>query len=382
MVSYITRINYGAIISEMEAATAVSRDLLSMALTGSFITYGAGQIVSGVLGDRISPKKLVSCGLMVTVAMNLLIPVCRNTLQMVVVWCINGFAQSFLWPPLVRLMTALLSEEDYKKTTAKVSWGSSFGTMLLYLLSPLIISVLSWKWVFVFSAICGIVMLVVWNRYSYEIETEAPVPAAKVSKGQANALWNPLMLCVMAAIILQGMLRDGVTTWMPSYIAETYQLSNRVSILTGVVLPLFSIVCFQIATRLYMKKLTNPLTCAGAFFAAGACSALVLWLFAGQNAAFSVFAFRYSHRLYAWGELDSGLYDPALLQTIRNGVHRIGRDQFLYLYRKRAVHLRHRRFIKRDRLAVYSSGMVFDCSCGNGSMFFLCETVEAQICRP
>ena len=288
MVSYITRINYGAIISEMEAATAVSRDLLSMALTGSFITYGAGQIVSGVLGDRISPKKLVSCGLMVTVAMNLLIPVCRNTLQMVVVWCINGCAQRFLGPPLVRLMTALLSEEDYKKTTAKVSWGSSFGTMLLYLLSPLIISVLSWKWVFVFSAICGIVMLVVWNRYSYEIETEAPVPAAKVSKGQANALWNPLMLCVMAAIILQGMLRDGVTTWMPSYIAETYQLSNRVSILTGVVLPLFSIVCFQIATRLYMKKLTNPLTCAGAFFAAGACSALVLWLFAGQNAAFSV----------------------------------------------------------------------------------------------
>lgn len=81
MVSYITRINYGAIISEMEAATAVSRDLLSMALTGSFITYGAGQIVSGVLGDRISPKKLVSCGLMVTVAMNLLIPVCRNTLK-------------------------------------------------------------------------------------------------------------------------------------------------------------------------------------------------------------------------------------------------------------------------------------------------------------
>ena len=101
----------------------------------------------------------------------------------------------------------------------------------------------------------------------------------------------------------------------------------------------------------------------------------------GTKRGFFRFAFRYSHRLYAWGELDSGLYDPALLQTIRNGVHRIGRDQFLYLYRKRAVHLRHRRFIKRDRLAVYGSGMVFDCSCGNGSMFFLCETVEAQICR-
>ncbi len=40
MISYMTRINYGAIISEMEVSTGFSRSLLSMALTGSFITYG------------------------------------------------------------------------------------------------------------------------------------------------------------------------------------------------------------------------------------------------------------------------------------------------------------------------------------------------------
>ena len=40
MISYITRINYGAVISEMERATAFSKSLLSMAVTGSFITYG------------------------------------------------------------------------------------------------------------------------------------------------------------------------------------------------------------------------------------------------------------------------------------------------------------------------------------------------------
>lgn len=56
MVSYITRTNYGAIIAEMEVATDMSRELLSMALTGSFITYGIGQIISGIIGDRFSPK--------------------------------------------------------------------------------------------------------------------------------------------------------------------------------------------------------------------------------------------------------------------------------------------------------------------------------------
>lgn len=318
MVSYITRINYGAIISEMEAATAVSRDLLSMALTGSFITYGAGQIVSGVLGDRISPKKLVSCGLMVTVAMNLLIPVCRNTLQMVVVWCINGFAQSFLWPPLVRLMTALLSEEDYKKTTAKVSWGSSFGTMLLYLLSPLIISVLSWKWVFVFSAICGIVMLVVWNRYSYEIETEAPVPAAKVSKGQANALWNPLMLCVHGCHHPAG----DAQGWCYNLDAVLYSgdLSAEQSrfYFNRRRFAAFQHRLFPNRHKAVHEKADQSAHLRGRVFCRGRLFGSRTMVVCGTKRGFFRFAFRYSHRLYAWGELDSGLYDPALLQTIRN----------------------------------------------------------------
>ena len=57
MVSYLTRINYGAVIVAMETATGFSQSLLSLAVTGSFITYGVGQIISGVLGDKFSPKK-------------------------------------------------------------------------------------------------------------------------------------------------------------------------------------------------------------------------------------------------------------------------------------------------------------------------------------
>ena len=38
LVSYLTRINFGAIISEMELQTGMSRSLLSSAVTGAFIT--------------------------------------------------------------------------------------------------------------------------------------------------------------------------------------------------------------------------------------------------------------------------------------------------------------------------------------------------------
>jgi OPA family glycerol-3-phosphate transporter-like MFS transporter len=270
----------------MERETGIARDLLSLALTGSFITYGVGQIISGILGDRISPKRLVSYGFILTVSMNLLIPLCNTPYLMLVVWCINGFAQSFMWPPLVRLMTALLSEDDYKRVTVKVSFGSSLGTMLIYLISPLIISLSGWRAVFLFSAVCGTVMLFFWHRYSYEItpEPKAPDGARKVAKG----FFSPLMLGIMLAIVLQGMLKDGVTTWMPTYISDTYDLDNIVAILTGVVLPIFSMICFEVSSRLYRKTLTNAVTCAGVIFGVGACAALCLYLVTGKSAAASV----------------------------------------------------------------------------------------------
>lgn len=289
MVSYITRINYGAIIVEMVEATGFTKSALSMAVTGSFITYGVGQIISGIIGDRISPKRLVTYGLILTVCMNVLLPFCNSPYLMLGVWCINGFAQSFMWPPIVRLMTALLSTKDYKEATAKVSWGSSIGTILVYLLSPVLISWLGWKSVFWFSAGIGFIAIFVWNKFSYEIGVQkrgkSPIP---VSKEKKYRLFTPLMIAVMLGIILQGALRDGITTWMPSYIKDTYNLGNEISILTGVVLPIFSILCFQVATRLYVKKITNPLSCAALFFGIGAASSVGIYFLTGTSALCSV----------------------------------------------------------------------------------------------
>lgn len=289
MVSYLTRINYGAVISQMVADTCFSKSQLSMALTGSFITYGAGQLVSGVLGDHISPKKLIFLGLSLTVLMNLCIPFCRNPYQMLVVWCFNGFAQSFLWPPLVKLMSSLLSTEDYKKASTRVSWGSSIGTILIYLLSPLLISFCGWQTVFFFSAICGIIMILVWNRYCEDAPVISMENASIQGSSQKSSFLSPLLLFIMLTIVLQGMLRDGVTTWMPSYISETYHLSHAAAILTGVLLPLFGLLCIQAASTLYIRKFSNPLSCSGVFFFTGTLSSLALFCSTGKNAAFSVF---------------------------------------------------------------------------------------------
>lgn len=288
MVSYITRINYGAIISEMVTATGMSKSMLSLSLTGSFITYGAGQVISGICGDKFSPKKLVSMGLTVSVLMNILIPFCNSHYQMLGIWCINGFAQAFMWPPMVRLMTFLLSEANYERVSVKVSLGSSWGTIVVYLLSPLAITFLGWKAVFWFSAFCGAVMILVWNKFCPNATTSEKEINTERKTKSLSVIFSPIMIAIMVVIILQGMLRDGVTTWMPSYISETYNMGTAISILTGVVLPVFTMFSFEITSKLHRSKFNNPITCASVVFAVGAVSSLGLFLLSGKSAVASI----------------------------------------------------------------------------------------------
>ena len=285
MVSYIARVNFGAVVIEIVRSTGLSASRLAVALTGSFITYGTGQLLSGWFGDRLQPRKLVYVGLLTTGAMNLLIPLCARPWQMVMLWCVNGFAQAFLWPPLVRLMVSLLSEAAYARGMVVVSWGSSVGTMLVYLLAPLLIHVQGWQSVFLASGACAIATALLWNRHCPQVGTRV----TRRERGGGASFMSPMLASVMVAIALQGVLRDGVTTWMPSYIADTFALSSGASILTGVALPLFGIACVQLASMIYRRKPGNPVLCAGGLFGAGALAALVLALTSGRAAAVSVF---------------------------------------------------------------------------------------------
>ena len=290
LVSYITRINFSAVVSEMCDSTGISKVLLSLSLTGRFITYGAGQVVSGILGDRFNPKKLVLYGLVVTTVMNFLIPLCPNPYFMIAVWCVNGFAQAFMWPPIVRIMTTYYDNEEYGRAAVIVSYGSSIGTIIIYLVAPLLIQISGWKAVFAFSVLCGAAFVTIWNKYAPDVEIRTEKNQESGEKGSLlGILLSPVMIFAIAAIILQGMLKDGVATWMPSYIAETFKLGNAISILTGVILPFFGMFSYSISLSIYNKKIKNPVKCAGVIFATGMLSAVMLYMLPNFNPLFSVF---------------------------------------------------------------------------------------------
>ena len=277
--SYCMRVNLAVMLVKICSEMQVEKSALAIVITGLTIAYGAGQVVSGFLGDRFQPKHIIPAGLLLAVVCNVSIFFSSTIPAMAVIWSINGFAHALLWPPIVRLMSTYLPAEDYSFAAVRVNQGSSIATLSLYLFCPLLLGVMEWRTIMLLCAAWGAVMVVLWfafyprvfkEEYIQTEKAESPAPDSK-----ANRIPIPLYLfgaiaLIMPGIMLQGMLRDGVTNWMPSFLLETFHLSEENSIVSTVVLAIFTMISYSAFSVLQKRFFKNEVTCASAIFAGSA----------------------------------------------------------------------------------------------------------------
>lgn len=279
--SYLTRIDYSAVLVEIIDDLNISKELASIAVTGSFITYGLGQLVSGFLGDHIAPRRMIAMGLCATSVVNILMSVLPNIYVMTVFWCFNGFFQAMLWPPLVRIMAENMDDAFYAKASVLVSAAASAATIFVRsLLAPVTILAAGWRPVFIIAGCVGFLVVFLWytgtrsiagsNREKPNVGSASDTPAVSLRILAASGAF-----IAMAGIILQGILRDGIDTWMPTYIREVFNLGSSASILSSSILPIFSIFSVSVASVLH-KKIGNELKTSALLFAVAMAASLAI----------------------------------------------------------------------------------------------------------
>lgn len=291
-VSYITRINYAAVLVEYVKSTGFTTEQASLALTGLAIFYGAGQLISGFMGDIFKPKYLIFSGLVTTTVMNFLLPLCKTPVALAAVWCINGLAQAMMWPPIVKILTAKLSIDDYKKATVKVSYGSQLATVSIYLFAPVCIKFSGWQTVFYIASACAAVMSVIALVFLPDVgvtkrERSDAIGATEANNGKI-AFPYVLFISIMFVTLLQGIMRDGVANWLPTYVESEFSVPSEFAILMGVAPPVFTLLCYEITVFFSRKVFKNEMLCCAAMFLPSVAGALVLAFFPNSHVALSV----------------------------------------------------------------------------------------------
>ena len=298
--TYIGRLNYSASLTGIILSEGFSKGQAGMIGTAFFFAYGAGQFVSGFLGDRLAPKKMVFTGLMVSGLCNLAMAGAKSSGLMTAVWCVNGLFQAFIWSPMIRLMYEYYKTETRMKACVSLNSSVPIGTMAAYGLTALVIWLSGWRTMFVLAGAALIGTSLFWitgmkqvERYAAESGKMAEMPSGETG-GSAKAAvnWKSLLiqsgfLFLMMALFVQGALKDGVTTWVPTYISETYGLSAILAITSTMVIPVFNLLGVYLASFANLHWFRNEVRTAGAFFVVSAAAILVLRLASGRSMAVS-----------------------------------------------------------------------------------------------
>lgn len=298
--TYIGRLNYSASLTGIILSEGFSKGQAGMIGTAFFFAYGAGQFVSGFLGDRLAPKKMVFTGLMVSGLCNLAMAGAKGSGLMTAVWCVNGLFQAFIWSPMIRLMYEYYKTEIRMKACVSLNSSVPLGTMAAYGLTALVIWLSGWRTMFVLAGAALIGTSLFWitgmkrvERYAAESGKMAEIPSGETG-GSAKAAvnWKSLLiqsgfLFLMMALFVQGALKDGVTTWVPTYISETYGLSAILAITSTMVIPVFNLLGVYLASFANLHWFRNEVRTAGAFFVVSAAAILVLRLASGRSMAVS-----------------------------------------------------------------------------------------------
>ena len=305
--SYIGRLNFSASMADMTSSGVLLKSQAGAVTTGFFICYGCGQFLSGMLGDRINPRYLVFAGLVCSSLINFGIAMGPPLWFMIVLWSLNGFAQSLLWAPICKIVSDRVSSNRRQKACTALATTMAGGTLMAYILSAVLINAFGWKAAFISGSSATLLAAVVWITVTTKIEHEADkngiveeievkheeegeeVPHEEIPTG----LWQ--LLCVSGLTILalvggvQGVLKDCMSTWVPTFIEDMFNMGSVISILTGAFLPIFGFFGPIFTNKLMMKTRDELSSLFILFLISSGCLAM-LALFGRVSIAISIVA--------------------------------------------------------------------------------------------
>ena len=282
--SYLLRYDYTACLSEILVKESLTESHAGLVTTALFVTYAIGQLFSGVLGDRIKPDKIILSGLAVSSIANLVFPFVNGYLWMTALWAINGFAQAMLWPPMVRIMAECFRGEEYRKAAVNISVACAASTIGIYLLAPLCIRIVSWEALFFLVSAIGACITILWGVMVPRLTSTEGVrkdeTKNRTSESKSATLGRLILeaglIPVFLAIIAQGAIRDGVSSWTPQLLSDYFSLEVSDSILLTVTLPILTVIALKISAWLNKRIFKNQVKCSLFLFVVALVSFVIL----------------------------------------------------------------------------------------------------------
>ena len=252
---YLGRLNLSIAAPIMEQEELINS--VQMGTLGScfFFTYAFGQIINGYLGDIVNPKKIFSTGLIIAAVCNILIGFGPSVTMIFLLWSINGYAQSMIWGPLLKILAhTFIKEKERSRAAMILSTSIGVGSVLAILISSIVLEK-GFETVF---WVAGIIMLIIGIASLIFIPY---VNQSKIIKREHVSFFKIFLDNKIRAILIpnmaHGIIKDNLNLWIPILFMMMYGIDVKQVVIYVFLIPLATLVGRLIFPWMYHRCREN-----------------------------------------------------------------------------------------------------------------------------
>ncbi len=193
-----------------------------------FVFYAIGQLINGMIGDKINAKWMIFLGLALAGITNFIFPyVTANKLTATIIYSVTGFFLSMIYGP----MTKVVSENTEPIHAVRCSIGYTFSSLFGSPMAGIIAAVFAWNTAFSVSSIALFTMAIAVFLIFTLFEKRKIIKYNQFTvkeRGTFNfkiLLKNGIIKYSLVSI-LTGIVRTSVVFWLPTYIAQYLGFSS------------------------------------------------------------------------------------------------------------------------------------------------------------
>ena len=219
---YIARNVLSAVTPVIVENGAFTKEYIGNISSLFFIFYAIGQLMNGVLGDKIKARYMMSVGLLLAGASNIVFPYILNTPSVAkIAYGVTGLFLSMIYAPMTKVVAENTHPEYTTRCSLSYSLASYVGSPIAGVFAAVVMAIICFV-CFTYLEKKGVI---VHNRYK-SLKDANVKPG--FTKGASVLLKRRIVLFAMISV-LTGVVRTAVVFWLPTYYSEYLELGPKVS---------------------------------------------------------------------------------------------------------------------------------------------------------
>ena len=278
------RYSYNSNVTLVMDRFNVDHAVASVPATFFFFAYGIGQIIVGLLCNKMNRKLLIVTALFLSGVINLVVYFGASLFAVTYLWLINGLVQANLWPVLLLILRENLPPEKMAIAGIFMGFASAGGKLLsIGVCAVFAIDTNSFMYCFLTAGILLLSISVLFFFLAGKIKspertTVKPEKTQKSVNPKTNGKAVILLLLLGEFSLASYAILGGLQSWVPSILKDSYGMTDSLSIFMSILLPLFTLLAVLISPYLY-RRYKNYIFVSAILFIVGAVVILGVLLF-------------------------------------------------------------------------------------------------------